>query len=178
MKPKRLLIFYSFVFGLILATIFTFWGRGSFIHFLYVFIASVWIAVPLILLSLICYWLGFFWKPSVVSWVSTIFLGLAIIMLIQILSLIGGKILHEKDLRDAKKYCESLINSIELIKVKTGQYPSNIQSVLPSSLPVLLRRENFYWSDGNSYSFDFSDPAEMMMSYGFSSKTKHWERYD
>ena len=178
MKSKGLLIFYSFLSGLILAVISTFLGRGHFIHFVFVFGALMWIAGPLFIFSIIVLLIAKLANLPVLRWISTVCMGLVIIIFVQLFSLPGGAILYRRDVQGAQGFCEAFINSLEMSKEKKGRYPQDLSAVLNNTkLPRLLQRSNFYHSDGKSYSFEFNDPAALMTWYNFSSDDRKWKRW-
>ncbi len=166
--------------GLAAAVIFTFTGRGSLQHTSVVLALIFGIAIPMVLLGLLALWLGRYYKAFLMGWVATLFFSIAIIVFVQLVTLLTGGLVYNHDVKAAQQYCESLIPVLDNFKSRHKYYPWELglldyDSTLP--FPLLLHLGTFYQSKGNSFRFYFSDPSIMMGSYEYSNETRKWEHF-
>jgi hypothetical protein len=84
--------------------------------------------------------------------------------------------------REAKRFCESLLPHIHQIHTQKGSYPLKAD---PSwwagrSVPSLIRTQDFYFSrDGSAFLLRFRDPSGFMDNiWGFDSRWMGWISYD
>ena len=151
-------------------------GRGGFIHTVAVLAAGIYVGLPALIMVGCGYLLGnrFSWARQVMRIAVVVFVLSASFFI----SLIPGRALVKHDIVAAKTYCESLIPAIDKYRRQNGVYPLEISTVAQDKVvPRLLRSTRFYWSDGQTYRFNFGDPRGMMNFVGYNSLTLHWEEW-
>jgi hypothetical protein len=91
-----------------------------------------------------------------------------------------GAWIHEKDLENAKQYCEDLIPYLDEHHQQYGSYPKEIGEFGNAGrLPWLLQGKwEFYNGHEKSYSFSFADPTQIFAHHYFDSKDKSWRIND
>lgn len=155
-------------------------GRGSFGQGLLV-ILLVYIAATAAILGIVA-----IARPRVIGsgarWIGRSAIAFAFVLASTLVSLpLGGRV-HDRDVAEAKAYCEALVPRLEAYRRQHGAYPSTIELLgdLPRT-PLLLQRYPYYRysiAQDSTYYFTFSDPAEMMGSHGYSSQSGTWARFD
>lgn len=177
MDKRHITLFWAAGLGLLIAIIFTFVGRGSVNHWLIIESMLILIAGPMALLSLIVLLISRFFSPSLMRWLATFTQAIVLIILIQVLSLVSGKMVYIYDMRTAQKYCESLIPALEQYKTKHNIYPAELGMLEyepTEPFPALLELGTFYNSSGDSFRFYLPDPASERSWYEYASKPRKW----
>ena len=180
-EKRRITLVGSGLLGLFFALIFTWFGRGSALQSDIVMTLAIVIAGPLVILSLILTKLNRRWNSPAVHWLTTIILACALIILLQVLSLAGGKIVHAYDMKEAKKYCESLIPPLEDYNRKYHYYPGDLGFLEFESnrpFPRLLELGTFYKATEYYFRFYLTDPGAEHTWYEYSSIVKKWTHHD
>ena len=173
MRNKYLLILFSALFSIGMAIFF----RGSVLHTVVVLMVCIYLGLPFLILAIVTYLLRN--KFPIAKKILRSVALLLIVISSLVVSLIAGLALGNHDMTAAKTYCESLIPSIEMYKKEHGTYPSDISTIAnDNDIPRLLRKEDFYWSDGQGYGFNFSDPQAIMRGVGYSSDSQQWQDWD
>ena len=145
--------FVSIFISVCLNTIIVLRGRGDFGAIVLTMLASIWIGLPLILPSAICYAISAQYKMRRFRNVSAYGLLASLVIASTLISIPAGMCIHKHDIRTAKVYCEELITKIELIKNNTGAYPVEVMSLHNAQeLPRLVNTRT-YQSDGTNFSF-------------------------
>ncbi|HUT54686.1 MAG TPA: hypothetical protein VM658_14945 [bacterium] len=175
---KRTILLLGAGAGIIGAIIFTFVLRGSFGHFLISICLGLEVAAIFLALGLIAMLVGMRWHRA--RWIATIAFALLSAVVIQMVSFPVGKFIVVKDVQHAKEFCESLVPSLDTYKKQHGNYPTDLDALISkdTKLPWLLRPHKFYSSDGENFSFSFSDPESMFDLYGYSNEKREWVRFD
>lgn len=100
--------------------------------------------------------------------------------LLQAIGLFIGNNLYANDVRQAKKFCESLVPTIENVKKQYGRYPQNLEKIVKPEikLPRLIvsQSETYYWASSKAYGFSFNNPRRWAKpdKLCFSSDRKEW----
>ena len=84
-----------------------------------------------------------------------------------------GKILLNRDIEEAKAFCEELISRDVFALERGGRYPDSLKGlVIEEELPRLLRGREFYSSAGDTFEFHF----EYGFGYGWywNSRAGRW----
>lgn len=90
-----------------------------------------------------------------------------------------GLLVNRYDVEQAKNFCDRVRSELERYRSETGRYPKRLSEVSDSGrLPRLLQGTEFYQSDGSEYSFQFSDPSEMLAGFAFDSRSEVWDEWD
>ena len=168
------------VIGVVGAICGTWFLRGSFGHVVIILIAGIYIALPALVLAIASAMLKRFWRPTAMSWLRNVALGVVFATGLFTLSYVPGRLVNAYDVAQAKSYCEELTIELNERKQMTGEYPTSI-AMMPENdkpAPRLLRGSDFYSSDGKTYSFSFVDPAGMLNGYAYESKTGRWTEWD
>lgn len=88
-------------------------------------------------------------------------IGLGVSVYLAVLLTGGGTAdrLKRNRCHEAKAFCQSLIPLLEEYKNTHGAYPPKITDMIPptTKLPMYLRRQEFYYSDSNDFSFGWVD---------------------
>lgn len=164
--------------SVVLNAVLILWGRGSFLAATIPLGTSLWIGLPLLILS------GVFCSIAArrnrVRFMNVCAGGIAVALVIfsTLLSLPLGKRVLAHDLRRARTFCESLIPQLEQSKAENGNYPRDIRGMLGGRRPPSLLGSSFYQSDGTSFTFIISDPGTIMGGVEFNSQTKGWHHWD
>ena len=101
-------------------------------------------------------------------------------VLLQPIGLFIGKTLYDNDVRQAKKFCESLVPTIENIRKQYGRYPQNLQKLVKpdQKLPRLIasQSETYYWASPKVFGFSFNNPRSWLNpdKLCYSSDRKEW----
>jgi hypothetical protein len=153
-------------------------GRGSFLAVFLPMVTSLWIGLPLLILSVVFYFASSHKKLLPFGHVSLWGIAIAVIIFSTLLSIPAGKRILAGDMAEAQSFCNSLVDHLEQSKSQSGEYPRDISSVLKGQrLPSLLR-PGFFKSDGAAFSFIITDPGDIMGGIVFSSQTKSWGHWD
>ncbi len=115
---------------------------------------------------------------------ASIFFMLFLVCAPQMLVFPVGWALEKKDVRDAKKYCESLIPRLEEYKEASGCYPRDVDMVIDPSrrLPRLFQDDRLFSGDGfyhgscYGFEFNFEDTGDIfgMCMYHYWSSEGVW----
>jgi hypothetical protein len=176
MHPGRGLIIAG-ALALLLNVLLVIFGRGSFLHIVFVFGAVVYIAVPGVVAGVV------FWRvrqrgPTVRVLAKLAFAVSAVAASTIISGLVGTAVLA-RDIANAKRYCESLIPKLEQYRSAHGIYPTDLSALRDRGVPPrLLRDEDYYHSNGLGYSFSFGDPGGMMNGFARDQQSANWEEWD
>jgi hypothetical protein len=88
----------------------------------------------------------------------------------------------QRQVAEAKSFCENLVPMIDRSRAQTGSYPKQADSSwwVGRSVPALIRTQDFYLStDGSRFLLRFRDPAPAMDDiWGFDSRAMGWLNYD
>ena len=179
MMKKRTILLFGTGAGIICAITFTFVLRGTYHHFFFSIGVGSLASGLFLVLGLLTMLIGRFWSPS--RWISTVSFALLTVALIQMISFPAGRTFFlEKDIKNAKEYCESHIPALEAHKQKFGSYPENLDYIIPEDnrLPHLLGAFGHgpcgYISKGDTFHFGFVAPDRPAASYEYWSETQEW----
>lgn len=88
--------------------------------------------------------------------------------------------LGDADVREAERFCESLVPTLDMIKASKGAYPESLANVVGQrALPQLLRHQSFYRSTGSGFCFTFGYRGSLLPSgWEFASGNRKWEHWD
>ena len=88
----------------------------------------------------------------------------------------------QRQVEEAKSFCEALVPMIEQARSQAGSYPKQADPAwwASRSVPTLIRTQDFYLStDGSMFLLRFRDPAPVMNDiWGFDSRGMGWSNYD
>ena len=154
------------------------WGRGSFLAVFLPMVLSLWIGLPLLILSVVFYIIANRKNRLRIMNVSSWGIAIAMIIFSTLLSIPAGKRILAGDMNDGQSFCNSLVLQLENTKNHTGEYPRDISNVLKGQRPPRLLHSGFYQSDGTSFSFIITDPGDIMGGVEYSSQTKRWSHWD
>jgi len=64
--------------------------------------------------------------------------------------------------REAMRFCDDLIPTIEAAKTRTGEYPHTVDPkwIEGKKIPQLIKASHFYNSDGKTYLLHFRNPGD------------------
>ncbi len=173
-------IFYiTLIFGVGLGGLLSIlFGRGNF-EYKILITACVIIGVICIAIALFLSWL---YRRQPFTLTKYLYRGSGIIGLLlvsQIISIPIGNYLHEKDLREAQTFVESLIPALEDFEAQNGYYPEEIDAITLSSdmrLPYLLQnQESYFRGDEQGFNFCITDRSSLGSIYIFNSETGEWK---
>lgn len=158
----------------------TFVGQGRFAFDILILAACIWIAVPLFLLSGI--FLAIAYRephPTMISAGQWSMLA-SLVVGSTIGAIYLGGLLNNRQINEAKVYCEQLAIQLDVVKEITGFYPTNLTEFAEQEdLPRILKGGNLYYhSQATNYSITFSDPAGLMNGWDFIGNTRKWSRFD
>lgn len=88
-----------------------------------------------------------------------------------------GKVFLHRDILASQRYCESLVPALDSIYSETGQYPFSLEDDHRLKLPrprLVGRSLVHYNSNGASFSFEISNPAEIFGGYIYSHSDRRW----
>jgi len=84
--------------------------------------------------------------------------------------------------REAKRFCESLLPQIQQVHAQTGSYPLKADPKwwAGQNVPGVIRTQDFYFTrNGSSFLLRFRDPSDFMDDIlGFDSRWMGWKNYD
>jgi len=166
--------------SLLLNIVVTFVGQGRFVFDVFIFAACIWIAAPLFLFSGI--FLAVAYRkphPASISFGQWVMLA-SLVIGSCFASIYFGGLLNNRQINEAKSYCEQLAIQLDKVRETSGLYPTNLtEYVQQSNLPRILRGGNLYYhSQGTNYSITFSDPGGLMNGWDFIGNTKKWSQFD
>jgi len=152
--------------------------RGSLSHVIIVFLAFF-VCVMLTGVSILLYIVVL--KQQRRGWLraANITTGVLLLLALQAPSFVYGRRLLQRDIQNAKTFCEQLVPPLDRYFRESGTYPNDIAVVLPTHVttpPVL--GDHFYASHGEYFDFNFTDPGWFFSGYSFSSHDRHWEHWD
>lgn len=88
----------------------------------------------------------------------------------------------QRQVVEAKRFCETLVPMIQQANAQTGSYPKEIDPTWWTGrlVPSLIRTQDFYLcTDGSMFLLRFRDPAPVMDDiWGFDSREMGWRNYD
>lgn len=155
------------------------WGIGmGFLHFFGVLLLVV-LAVPsaLALLLLSIPWLRI---PSVWSGPPTrqVAVGLLFLVAAQVPAMFLGVHIQLWQVDRAKRWCETLVPSIEQWRARTGSYPEGLADLgLELDPPRFCTSSLHYRPNAEGFVLDFSDGG-WLSGYEFDSRERTWSHYD
>lgn len=174
MLVKKKLVLFAVLF-LLLNVLLTVFGRGGFGHFIIVAVLCLYIGLPVLGASAILYRVAKYKSSDKIRVVSKFCFYLAVLLGSSVASVFSGGVLQNSDISKAKMYCESLIPALDGYKDVNGNYPKSLTEVSDQEkVPRLLMEGSYYSSDGDSFSYSFSDPGAFMAWFAFSSKERQW----
>ncbi len=163
-------------------------GRGSVEHFVFSVVAALLGMQLLILWGVVLCVLARRYEDSGIrrrmQWAAAVLVGIGHFSLLLVPSYPAGLLLNFRDVRAARYYCESLTPRLESHLKANGEYPAEVDSLLPSGrpLPRLLNGRQFYRRVGADYEFAFLDPSPVWGGHSYFSSTARsrgkWERWN
>ena len=96
-------------------------------------------------------------------------------------SLFAWRARVQRQVGDAKSFCESLLPMIEQARSGSGYYPTDADARWwgERPVPVLIRTQNLYYSDGKIFVLSFRDPSAFWDdTWAFDSRWVKWLNYD
>jgi len=154
-------------------------GRGSMMHMLVSVFLAFWVGGAVLILGGL-FW-GIFWmkKKPIFRVLAVRSFFLALLLASQVLSLFPGKWIHQRDVVQAKNYCESLVPTLEAYKSKNGHYPEKIDTLEAGfgKRPFLLKNDDYFYvaiKEGQ-FSFNFLDSGSFMGTYHYDAQKNVWE---
>ena len=172
----------TILFGAVASALAGWFARGSFQHLL-VCLLLLWSLVPLALLTLAATAVAGLRRASpqrsLFAWAAILSGSLSVLVAAGALSYVPGRMVNQWDVLEARRYCHRLIPHLEESRARNGAYPPDLGGVEapPGTRPRLLKR-NFYFSNGETYDFEFIDPAGLYHRYHYDSAQRDWERRD
>jgi hypothetical protein len=160
----------------ILNVVLIFVGRGSFLHLVGVMGAVVWVALPAGVISGLLRFVTR--RNGAPNRFARVTLAIMCVALSTVVSAVAGSFVLQRDIAQAKAFCESLIPKLEQHRAKTLSYPDRLESIDRRTPPYLLRSRPYYTGSPNAYSFSFDDPGGMMNGFAWSSDANRWEEWD
>ena len=85
-----------------------------------------------------------------------------------------GLVLAERDVREAKAFCESLVPGLDEMRRATGSYPADVSRLASGSLPRLLTEAPFYTVHGPHFTFTILEPRELFAWHQWRSEEAGW----
>lgn len=89
---------------------------------------------------------------------------------------VGMLFLH-LDRSASQRYCESLAAELDEIYTVAGQYPLSLSDEQLRGVPslgLMGQRLVYYSSEGSSFEFEVSNPAEIFGGFRYSSADRRW----
>lgn len=165
-------------FCLVLGVVGGLWGQWCFGHQMIVFGFGLYILAPVFaLFSLIA--LFSIGRQTVRPWLTPSFIVLCIISGGFALSWIVGDSIHSWQHRRVISYVASAHQRLDDERQRGGAYPTSLPADLAAALPSWLRDPQSYRSEGDRFTFSYSDPAGMMFSgMTYSSVDRQWHYED
>jgi hypothetical protein len=87
----------------------------------------------------------------------------------------------QRQVADARSFCESLLPAIQQARSGSGSYPTNadIQWWAGRPVPALILTQSLYYSDGKIFVLSFRDPSAFWDDiWAFDSRWMKWLNYD
>ena len=151
-------------------------GRGSFAGQLIALGIAVYLGLPILIASALSFIPR--QRSRILAVLARVALWAGLVALSAAVSLPIGAMVLRSDVATAKRYCEDLVPGLDAYKRAHGRYPEKIDAVnVPGGTPRLLRLYPFYSSDGESFSFSFSNPGALMNWYAYDSKRGKWSEW-
>lgn len=145
-------------------------GRGDWLHQVLSLGALLWLGVPLLVTA------GFLiFKRQTGIALSCV--GLAGVIALQLG--VGIGVLHW-DIHRSQRYCESLVPILDDIYHSDRRYPLTLaaDSRLPPPPSWQFDTELInYYSDGASFAFEITNPAEIFAGFVYRHDSRHWEEW-
>jgi hypothetical protein len=162
--------------GLLISLISAIYGRGNILHFMFVVDGLFYIGLPVMLVTTVLAIQAHRSKSTRLKAACLRFLGVVIILLLQLPGLLLGTHFAATDTLSAERFCESLVPKLEAWKQSNGIYPEKIEQVVQnaSSLPRLLRGTSFYQSAGTNFEFTVPDSPWLIRAKVYESEHKSW----
>ena len=111
--------------------------------------------------------------------VANIAAGMLVVLALQAPGYVFGRLLLRHDIREAKLFCEQLVEPLDQYRQQHGSYPTDIAKVLPANTPIPpILKNNYYHSNGEYFTFDFANPGGMFNGYEYYSTDHRWEYWD
>jgi len=150
--------------------------RGNDLHFMFVMGGLCFIALPSMLGGAVLAINAHRSQSTHLMAAALRFLGVVVILSLQVPGLLLGAHLAAVDTRNAERFCESLVPKLEAWKQSRGSYPEKIEQVVEnnSSLPRLLRSTPFYESEGTNFEFTVPDSPSLFRIRIYDSGNKSW----
>lgn len=164
--------------SVLLNAILILWGRGSFVSAILPLGVSLWIGLPLIVLSAALYSVAARRNNFRFMKICSGGVIVALVIFSTLASLPVGERLLARDMNRAKAFCEALIPRLEQSKARDGTYPRDIAAVLDRRRTPGLLQHQFYWSDGTNFTFVIGDPGTIMGGVEYDSRSKGWHSWD
>lgn len=145
-------------------------GRGTWLHQVVSVSALLWIGFPVLILLLAALTRRQFFAT---------FVGAATLWFIG-LQLISGLGFLRWDISVSQRYCESLVPILDAVYSETGQYPLSLagDSRLVSPRPAVFGRSLVnYYSDGATFTFEVTNPAEIFGGFTFDHDDRRWSEW-
>ena len=162
--------------AVVLNSLATFIGRGSFLHTVALMALCMWIVAPVLLLAGVTMVVAAkhgargYYRAAQVALLGALALGSLCI------SALTGGLVRERDIAEAKRYCESYVPSLDRHRSEHGKYPPSLDEVARTDeVPRLLANATFYWPDGDEFRFEFGDPGALMSFITDDSERRAWE---
>jgi hypothetical protein len=145
-------------------------GRGTWLHQVVSVSVLLWIGLPVLLLLLAALIRRQFFA-TLVGAATLWFIGL------QLMSGLGFLLW---DISVSQRYCESLVPILDAVYSETGQYPLSLagDARLMTPRPAVFGRSLVnYYSDGATFSFEVSNPAEIFGGFTFDHDDRRWSEW-
>ncbi len=142
-------------------------GRGNWLHQVLSLGVLLWVGIPMLACLVFAVVKG--QRPLAM-------LSSGVFMLAGFQIAVGMVFLHW-DIFASQRYCESLVPVLDLIYAEAGQYPFPLEDDHRLNLPrprFVDRRLIHYNSDGATFSFEVSNPAEIFGGYIYSHSDRRW----
>jgi hypothetical protein len=151
-------------------------GRGSYAHIMFVLHVILFVGLPTFVASLILMIMGREkrWNLFLAGYALNL---VSLVVGLMIASTFIGLFVANRDVTDAKAYCQSLVPRLEKHKEDTGRYPEDVAAVSArDNEPLLLAGKRFYIPQADGYVMEFRDPSKKQRMVEYSSWKKEWQR--
>ena len=90
----------------------------------------------------------------------------------------SGRAVNLWEISSARAYVDRAVPLLEAAKSREGAYPAKLPVAQLGAPPFLLRSDEGYTSNGQTFSFAYTDPAGLMDGYIYTNSTHVWEHGD
>jgi hypothetical protein len=160
MKRRIVVVLCTALASCVVAAVMAVTLRGSFLHGFVSATVLIGLGGVSVAVAIAGFVAGLLWRRrrNGCYWVGTVGGALLVLSIVQFASIPAGCFLLERDVAEARSYCESLVPLLEAYEQQHGSYPQQLGEVLPPGrrVPRLLKDQDFYEGHGSYFQLEFS----------------------